>query len=69
VTFARNEVAFEDPTGADHDYLGEGLRKALYNYMHGLGLDADVRSWFPPRGKRRVPPAKVPPELIRRALR
>jgi radical SAM superfamily enzyme YgiQ (UPF0313 family) len=67
-TFARNEVAFEDPTPADHDYLGEGLRKALYNYMHGLGLDADVRSWFPPRGKRRVPAAKVAPELIRRAL-
>ena len=23
---------------------GAGLRKALYNYMHGVGLDADVRS-------------------------
>ena len=26
-----------------------GLRKALYNYMHGIGLDADVREWFEPR--------------------
>src|SRR5205814_1011201 len=33
--FARNDLAFRDLTGADHDMLGEGLRKALYNYMHG----------------------------------
>ena len=33
----------------DHDWLGAGLRKALYNYMHGVGLDADVRAWFEPR--------------------
>jgi hypothetical protein len=46
VTFARNEVPYRDPVQADHDWLGAGLRKALYNYMHGLGLDADVRSWF-----------------------
>jgi radical SAM superfamily enzyme YgiQ (UPF0313 family) len=45
-TFARNEIPFEDPIGTDHDFLGRGLRKALYNYMHGVGLDADVRSWF-----------------------
>jgi hypothetical protein len=23
-----------------------GLKKAIYNFMHGLGLDEDVRSWF-----------------------
>ena len=26
--------------------LGRGLVKALYNYMHGLGLEEDVRVWF-----------------------
>ena len=41
ITFAKNDVAFDDPTGCDHDFFGAGLRKALYNYMHGLGLDAD----------------------------
>ena len=40
-SFARNELAFEDPVGCDHERLGPGLRKAVYNYMHGLGLDAD----------------------------
>jgi radical SAM superfamily enzyme YgiQ (UPF0313 family) len=48
ITFAHNDVAFDDPTGTDHDYLGTGLRKALYNYMHGIGLDVDVREWFTP---------------------
>jgi len=46
VTFARNEVPFADPTGCDHERLGIGLRKALYNFMHGVGLEADVRIWF-----------------------
>ncbi len=35
--FAKNDVGFTDPTGTDHDALGAGLKKALYNYMHGLG--------------------------------
>ena len=79
--FARNELPFEDPTGTDHDLLGEGLRKALYNYMHGVGLDLDVRSWFSgarPSGasrarlrprQRRVPTTQVPADLIANALR
>jgi radical SAM superfamily enzyme YgiQ (UPF0313 family) len=74
VTFAHNDLAFDDPTGTDHDYLGVGLRKALYNYMHGIGLEADVREWFEPRGRGRsrvkavVPATTVPPDLIERSL-
>jgi len=48
IRFAHNDLEFHDPTGTDHDFLGQGLRKALYNYMHGVGLDADVREWFDP---------------------
>jgi len=44
--FAKNDVGFVDPTGTDHAALGVGLKKALYNYMHGIGLDEDVRAWF-----------------------
>jgi radical SAM superfamily enzyme YgiQ (UPF0313 family) len=46
VTFAKNDIGFTDPTGVDHDLLGRGLKKAIYNFMHGLALENDVRSWF-----------------------
>ena len=65
VTFAKNDVGFIDPTGVDHDALGIALNKALYNYMHGIGLDQDVRGWFAGR----VPRTTVPRNFIARALR
>jgi radical SAM superfamily enzyme YgiQ (UPF0313 family) len=63
-TFARNDVGFSDPTGVDHDRLGVALNKALYNYMHGIGLDNDVRGWFDIR----VPKPRVARQFIARAL-
>jgi len=65
ITFAHNDVPFDDPTGTDHDLLGAGLRKALYNYMHGIGFDMDVREWFSGSS---VPATSVPPDLIERCL-
>ena len=44
--FAKNDIGFFDPTGVDHAALGVGLKKAVYNFMHGIGLDDDVRQWF-----------------------
>jgi hypothetical protein len=64
VSFAKNDIAFIDPTGTDHDALGVGLKKALYNYMHGIGLDEDVRTWF----DFSVPKTKVAKHRIARAL-
>ncbi|MGV3681793.1 MAG: B12-binding domain-containing radical SAM protein [Acidovorax sp.] len=63
--FAKNDVAFVDPTGVDHDALGAGLKKAIYNYMHGIGLEEDVRMWFPFK----VPKTTVRRDRIERALR
>ena len=62
--FARNDVQFIDPTGVDHDRLGKALNKALYNYMHGICLDQDVRSWF----DERVPKPRVGRNFIAKAL-
>ena len=64
ISFAKNDVGFIDPTGVDHDALGVALNKALYNYMHGIGLDQDVRSWF----DMKVPKTRVPRNFIERAL-
>lgn len=62
--FSENDLAFDDPTGVDHDALGIGLRAALYNYMHGIGLEKDVREWFPAK----VPKAQIPATFIASAL-
>ena len=65
--FARNDIGFTDPTGTDHNLLGQGLKKAIYNYMHGLGLEDDVRVWFDlPKGQ--VPRPKVKKNAIAQAL-
>ena len=44
--FAENDVDFIDPIKVDHEMLGEGLRKALYNYMHGIGFEHPLDFWF-----------------------
>uniref|UniRef100_Q47EY0 Radical SAM n=1 Tax=Dechloromonas aromatica (strain RCB) TaxID=159087 RepID=Q47EY0_DECAR len=62
--FAKNDVQFIDPTGVDHNSLGKALNKALYNYMHGIGLDSDVRSWF----SEKVPRPTVARHKISKAL-
>jgi hypothetical protein len=63
-SFARNDVGFTDPTGVDHDMLGQALKKAIYNFMHGIGVDSDVRSWF----DMRVPKPTVKRNRIAQAL-
>jgi hypothetical protein len=65
VSFAKNDIGFHDPTGVDHDALGVALKKAIYNFMHGIGLDEDVRTWFPFK----VPKTTVARNRIERALR
>jgi hypothetical protein len=63
--FARNTIPFHDPTGVDHDALGAVLKKAIYNFMHGIGLEEDVRTWFPFK----VPKTTVQRDRIAKALR
>jgi radical SAM superfamily enzyme YgiQ (UPF0313 family) len=64
-TFASNDIRFTDATGVDHDRFGGALKKALYNYMHGIGLDQDVRGWFDAV----VPRTRVPRSFVARALK
>ncbi len=67
VTFAKNDIGFHDPSGVDHDLLGRGLKKAIYNFMHGLALENDVRSWFDlPKGA--CPKPRVGRKRIAQAL-
>jgi Radical SAM superfamily len=65
--FAKNDVQFIDKTGVDHARLGMALNKALYNYMHGIGLETNVRSWFSEHYGN-VPKSTVKRDFIARAL-
>jgi hypothetical protein len=44
--FAANEIPVVAGVDPRVIAMGSGLHKAVYNFMHGLGLDEDVRSWF-----------------------
>jgi radical SAM superfamily enzyme YgiQ (UPF0313 family) len=63
--FAKNDIGFIDPTGVDHNALGVGLKKGIYNFMHGVGLEEDVRMWWDIS----VPKTRVAKRRIELALR
>ncbi|RPD44180.1 B12-binding domain-containing radical SAM protein [Paracnuella aquatica] len=63
-SFANNDIEHIDPTGADHQSFGFGLKKALLNYMHGACFDFPLQKWF----DFKVPKTSVPPDYIRRAI-
>ncbi|QWE21935.1 radical SAM protein [Polynucleobacter sp. AP-Jannik-300A-C4] len=66
ISFAKNDIAFIDPTGVDHDRLGVGLKKAIYNFMHGVGFEEDAHQWFDMSG---IPKASVGRNKIAKALK
>ncbi len=59
-TFANNDLQHSDPSGGNHDAYGQGLKKSLYNYMHGVCLDFDLQDWF----DHEVPATSIDPHLI-----
>jgi Radical SAM superfamily len=63
--FANNDLTHVDAAGCDPERFGPGLAKAIYNYMHGTGLNADVQSFF----DFPLPKPKVPKDFIRTTLR
>jgi radical SAM superfamily enzyme YgiQ (UPF0313 family) len=44
--FANNDISYDDLNGNDPDRFGEGLKKAVYNWMLGIGIGENIRSWF-----------------------
>ncbi len=63
-TFANNDLDHEDPAGDDHDLYAAGLRKSLYNFMHGIGLDHPLQNWF----EHQVPDTTLDNDLIQKYL-
>jgi radical SAM superfamily enzyme YgiQ (UPF0313 family) len=63
-TFAMNDLEHEDPTGCDHRAYAPGLKKAVYNFMHDLGTDLPVKSWF----DHKVPAISVQRNYVEQAI-
>jgi radical SAM superfamily enzyme YgiQ (UPF0313 family) len=63
-TFANNDLVHIDKSGAKHELFSEGLRKSLFNYMHGICFDFSLDKWF----DFKVPRTTVSPKFIEHAL-
>jgi hypothetical protein len=63
-TFANNDLLFTDATGIDHDQFSFGLKKSLYNYMHGICFEMPLQAWF----DFKIPKTTVAPDYIEQAL-
>jgi hypothetical protein len=59
-SFANNDIEHTDPTGADHESFGFGLKKSLLNYMHGTCFDVPLHKWF----DFKIPKTTIAPDYI-----
>jgi hypothetical protein len=59
-TFANNDINFKDSTGIDHNQFSFGLKKSLYNFMHGICFDYPLQDWF----EFKIPSTTIPDDFI-----
>jgi len=62
--FANNDINYIDKTGIDHNKFSYGLKKSLFNFMHGICFDYELQDWF----DFKIPRTKIPVDFIERAL-
>lgn len=63
-SFANNDINYLDKTGIDHNKFSYGLKKSLFNFMHGICFDYPLQDWF----DFKIPRTKVPSNFIEIAL-
>ena len=59
-----NDLFHKDIEGANHSLFSDGLKKSLFNYMHGVGFEMDLSEWFDSK----MPPSSIPPSYIERCI-
>ncbi|MDP9955624.1 hypothetical protein J2X97_001261 [Epilithonimonas hungarica] len=64
ILFANNDIDFIDKTGIDHSKFSFGLKKSLFNYMHGINFEMPLQSWF----DFKIPRTTVHPDYIHDSL-
>ncbi|MBL0079619.1 MAG: hypothetical protein IPP53_11080 [Bacteroidetes bacterium] len=50
--------------GIDHDMFSAGLKKSLFNYMHGICFENALQYWF----DFKIPKTSIPPNYINAIL-
>jgi len=65
ITFANNDVDFIDDSGINHDEFSFGLKKSIFNFMHGIGFDLPLQDWF----DFEIPPTNIQPYFIEDCLK
>ena len=63
-SFANNDILHIDPTGANHEIFGFGLKKALLNYMHGACFEFPLQKWF----EFKIPKTTIEPNYIQKQI-
>jgi hypothetical protein len=64
ITFANNDIDFKDKTGIDHNQFSFGLKKSLFNFMHGIGFELPLQDWF----DFKIPKTSIKNDFIYKAL-
>jgi hypothetical protein len=64
ISFANNDIDFKDKTGVDHSKFSFGLKKSLFNFMHGIGFDMSLQEWF----DFKIPTSTISPDYIYNCL-
>ncbi|WP_299434742.1 radical SAM protein [uncultured Maribacter sp.] len=64
ITFANNDIDFTDQTGIDHSKFSYGLKKSLFNYMHGVSFELPLQDWF----NFKIPNTTILPDFIYNCL-
>ena len=64
ITFANNDIQFKDKTNIDHNKFSFGLKKSLFNFMHGIGFDFQLQDWF----DFKIPKTTIHPNYIENCI-
>jgi len=64
IHFANNDIDFKDKTGIDHNKFSFGLKKSLFNYMHGVNFEMSLQEWF----DFKIPRTNIHPDYIHDCL-
>ncbi|WP_166965696.1 B12-binding domain-containing radical SAM protein [Yeosuana marina] len=64
ISFANNDIDFTDQTGIDHTQFSFGLKKSLFNFMHGIGFELPLQEWF----DFKIPKTQIKPDFIYNCL-